>query len=214
MPWIALLSPPIALAALLTIRATYRGPRWLVYCCKPLATALILVLALAIDRGEDRSYTALLALGLACSLVGDICLMLPHDRFVAGLLSFLLAHLAYIAAFSRADLVAWGGTALLSLMPLLAYGLAIFLPLRSRLGPLTVPVLGYMLIILLMAWRAIEYARQYPAPGSLATACGALLFLISDSALARNRFAQPFRAAQLLVLGTYFLAQWLIALSR
>ena len=78
---------------------------------------------------------------------------------------------------------------------------------------LMVPVLIYMLVILVMAWRAIEYARQYPSPGPLAAALGALLFVISDSALALNRFARPFRAAQALVLGTYFLAQWLIALS-
>jgi uncharacterized membrane protein YhhN len=214
MPWAAFLSPASAVAAILAIVADYRGPRWLHYCCKPLATVLILALALSIDRGDGRGYTALIALGLACSLVGDICLMLPQDRFIAGLLSFLLAHLAYIVAFSRAAPVAWGGTALLTFAPLLVYGSAIFLPLRSRLGPLTVPVLGYMLVILLMAWRAIEYARQYPAPGSLLAASGALLFLISDSALARNRFARPFRAAQALVLGTYFIAQWLIALSH
>ena len=96
---------------------------------------------------------------------------------------------------------------------MLAYGLAVFAILRPHLGPLLVPVLAYMLVILAMAWRAIEYAREYPAPGSLAAAFGALLFVISDSALALNRFARPFRAAQALVLGTYFVAQWLIALS-
>jgi uncharacterized membrane protein YhhN len=212
MPWIAILSPPILVAALLTIRAEYRGPRRVVYLCKPLTTVLILALALA-TGGDDRAYTVLIAVGLLCSLAGDIFLMLPQDRFIPGLVSFILAHLAYIAAFVRAADRPWSGTSVLTLIPLLAYGLAVFLVLRPHLGPLTAPVLVYMLVILLMAWRAVEYARQSPAPESLAAALGALLFVVSDSALALNRFTRPFRAAQALVLGTYFAAQWLIALS-
>lgn len=207
---VALLTPPIALAATLAIAAEYRGPRRLHYACKPLATALILALALATGR-DDPAYTALIALGLACSLAGDICLMLPQDRFIAGLISFLLAHLAYSAAFVRAD-GAWDGTSVWLAIPLLAYGLAVFLALRPHLGPLTVPVLLYMLVILAMAWCAIAYARREPARGSLAVA-GALLFVCSDSTLAINRFARPFRAAPAVVLGTYYAAQWLIARS-
>jgi uncharacterized membrane protein YhhN len=210
--WIALLSPPIFVAALLTIVAEYRGPRRLVYACKPLATTLILALALA-TGGDDRAYTALIGVGLACSLAGDIFLMLPQDRFIPGLVSFLVAHLAYIAAFIRAADRPLAGTSVLPLIPLLVYGIVVFAILRPHLGPLMVPVLAYMLVILLMAWRAIDYARQDPTPGPRAAALGALLFVLSDSALALNRFARPFRAAPALILGTYFAAQWLIALS-
>ena len=210
--WIALLSAAIFVAALLTIGAEYRGPRWVVYVCKPLATTLILLLALA-TGGDDRVYTALIVVGLACSLAGDIFLMLPQDRFIPGLVSFLIAHLAYIAAFVLAADRPWSGTSVLPLLPLLVYGFAVFAILRPHLGQLMVPVLAYMIVILLMAWWAIEYARQYPTPGPLAAALGALLFVISDSILAVNRFARSFRAAQALILGTYFAAQWLIALS-
>jgi uncharacterized membrane protein YhhN len=210
----AILSASIIAAALQTIRAEYRGPRWQVYLCKPLATTLILILALArADWDQRGGYAALIALGLLCSLAGDIFLMLPGDRFVPGLVSFLVAHLAYVAAFARAG-GGWTGTALLSFLPLLAYGLAVFARLRSHLGPLLVPVLLYMGVILLMAWRAVEYARQYPGFGPFVAALGALLFVGSDTALALNRFARPCRAAQAVVLGTYFAAQWLIALSN
>ena len=40
-----------------------------------------------------------------------------------------------------------------------------------------------------------------------------MLFVVSDAALATNRFRGAFASAQLLVLGTYYPAQWLIALS-
>jgi hypothetical protein len=42
---------------------------------------------------------------------------------------------------------------------------------------------------------------------------GALLFLFSDSANAINRFKKPFGPAQILILGPYFAAQLLFALS-
>ena len=209
--WVPLLSILILAAALLAIGAEYRGPRWVVYLCKPLTTALIL--ALAIGHGGERTHTILIVIGLLCSLAGDIFLMLPQDRFIAGLVSFLLAHLVYSAAFIIAADGPWTVTALLTLIPLLAYGLAAFLILRPHLGPFLVPVLCYMLVILFMAWRGVELARQYPEPGPVLAAAGALVFVISDTALAYNRFARPFRTAQALVLGTYFVAQWLIALS-
>jgi uncharacterized membrane protein YhhN len=209
--WVLALSALILAAALLAIGAQYRGPRWVVYLCKPLTTALIL--ALACGRGGERTYTILIAVGLLCSLAGDILLMLPQDRFLAGLASFLLAHIVYSGAFIIAAQRPWTGTSLLTLIPLLAFGLVALLGLRPHLDSSLVPVLCYMLVILFMAWRAIEYARQYPEPGPVLAAAGAMVFVISDTALAYNRFARPFRTAQALVLGTYFAAQWLIALS-
>ncbi|HBL54857.1 MAG TPA: hypothetical protein DDZ36_02925, partial [Deltaproteobacteria bacterium] len=44
-------------------------------------------------------------------------------------------------------------------------------------------------------------------------ACGASLFLLSDALLAWNRFRVEFKSAQLLVLGTYYAAQWALVLS-
>ena len=42
---------------------------------------------------------------------------------------------------------------------------------------------------------------------------GATAFVVSDAALAFDRFRGPLRAAPLAILGSYFPAQWLIALS-
>ncbi len=51
------------------------------------------------------------------------------------------------------------------------------------------------------------------ASGALLACAGAVLFVVSDSVLAVNRFRRPFAAAQAVVLGTHFSAQYLIALS-
>jgi uncharacterized membrane protein YhhN len=53
----------------------------------------------------------------------------------------------------------------------------------------------------------------FPGVSGLLAAAGAALFVASDSALAVNRFVRHFRRADALVLGAYFAAQTLIALS-
>ena len=49
--------------------------------------------------------------------------------------------------------------------------------------------------------------------GVAALLLGAILFTLSDAALALNRFRAPFASAQATILSSYYLAQWLIALS-
>jgi len=66
---------------------------------------------------------------------------------------------------------------------------------------------------MVMVGSAAERYIQVGSTSSLLGLCGAVLFLISDGILAVNRFLRPFRAAQAIILSTYFVAQWLIALS-
>jgi uncharacterized membrane protein YhhN len=64
-----------------------------------------------------------------------------------------------------------------------------------------------------MGWQAAEQHLALHTAGTLAALVGAVLFVVSDSLLAFNRFVRPFRMAQPAVLSTYFFAQWLIARS-
>jgi uncharacterized membrane protein YhhN len=148
--------------------------------------------------------------GLVCSLVGDIFLMLPSDRFIPGLLSFLVAHLFYIAAFAP------GGARLSAIwyaFPFLIYGAVMLWTLSPHLGSMRLPVLVYMLVILVMAWQALSRWVGADQPGSAPAFFGALLFTVSDSILAVDRFRGRVAHAQFYILSTYFTAQWLIALS-
>src|ERR1041384_5570246 len=88
----------IAVSSLLTIVGQYRS-RGLVYVFKPLSTGLIIALALTAHEPATAQYYHLVLAGLVFSLAGDVFRMLPQDRFVAGLVSFLIAHLFYIVAF-------------------------------------------------------------------------------------------------------------------
>ena len=48
------------------------------------------------DAGTRRAW---FVAALVCSLAGDVLLMLPSDRFIAGLAAFLVGHLCYVAGF-------------------------------------------------------------------------------------------------------------------
>lgn len=88
-----------ALSAAAHLRSEYRGPAWGIYVAKPLTTSL-LIAAAALAPSADPRYRALIVAGLVCSLSGDVFLMLPNDRFIAGLVSFLAAHVFYSIAFA------------------------------------------------------------------------------------------------------------------
>lgn len=196
----------IFLSALATLRAAYAAPRAWFYLFKPLTTLLILGLALAVPAVWGP-YRYGLAGGLVFSLAGDIFLMLSAKRFVYGLASFLLAHLCYLAVFTwRSGFrePAWLG---LPFLALAAFGLWLFVP-RAR--SLQWPVAIYGLVLLGMAWRA--WALWLVA-GNWLAGVGATLFVISDATLAVNRFGRRFHYAQVVVLGTYYAAQCLLAWS-
>jgi uncharacterized membrane protein YhhN len=200
----------LALAsALLAIRAEYRGPRLHVYVFKPLPVALIILIALQTKHATAAQYKSLVIAGLVCSLVGDVFLMLPRDRFLAGLVSFLVAHVFYVAAFASG---AWRPTVWAGI-GLTMYGALMLVFLWKGLGKLKAAVVVYVGVILLMAWAALSRAQTTVDGGGALAAVGALLFVASDSALAWDRFRGEFKSAQAFVLATYFAAQWSIALS-
>ncbi len=74
-------------------------PAPLAFAFKPLTT--LLILAFAWPRGADApKQRRFIRIGLLLSLIGDVFRMWPKAGFLPGLIAFLLAHLAYIAAFT------------------------------------------------------------------------------------------------------------------
>jgi uncharacterized membrane protein YhhN len=204
--WLALAA---TLSLALHLRAEASGPPWQVYLFKPLTTLLVLSIAMA-ARGTTRRYQGAVVAGLGFSLVGDAMLMLPGDRFVAGLAAFLVAHLAYLAAFTDrvgVRVFAWPTVAYL------AAGGSVLALLWDRLGAMRLPVLAYMLVIMAMAAQAAGRALRLRTPSSWAAAAGAAVFVVSDASLAVDRFRGAFPFAGVLVMTTYVAAQLLIASS-
>jgi uncharacterized membrane protein YhhN len=198
------------ISAILHIWAEYHGPPLQIYVFKPLTMIFILIIALSRAKESLSFYAYAIIAGLLCSVAGDVFLMLPSDRFVAGLVSFLIAHLFYIAAFTMGRPLRFP---LWSLTLFALYGVFIYGILYPHLGDMKIPVLVYVLVILGMGWRAWERWTDTRMKTALFAFVGAMLFILSDSVLAVNKFREHFEIARALNLSTYFLAQWLIARS-
>lgn len=213
MPW---LFPAFLVSATLAVLAApwaLNQPA-LAWVFKPLATAL--VIAFAWGRGEPGSaQRGAILTGLVFSWLGDVALLWPRQGFVPGLVAFLVAHLAYLWAFTRqARFGAWWPA--FAAYALVAGGiLALLWP--SVPAPLRGPVLAYVACLASMAaqaavrWRVLRASTE--APWAWSAALGGALFVFSDAMLATDRFAQPLPAASLLILPAYWAAQWLIARS-
>ena len=196
----------VIVSAFIHIRAEYRGPRQYVYIFKPLTMVLIWVIGM-LGQATSPVYKYMIIIGLVFSLAGDVFLMLPSDQFVAGLVAFLVAHLFYSAAFASemSTLIGW------PFIPFVIYGIVIYIILSPSLGKLKLPVLIYVIVILVMAWLAWERWGGTGQSGPLLAAIGAVLFIISDTILAIDRFRGTFKLSRALNLTTYFAAQLLIA---
>jgi len=197
-------------AAALDIRAEYLGPQAQVYFFKPLITTCILLIATQAQKPVSSRYQHLITAGMFFSLVGDVLLMLPLDAFVPGLISFLIAQVIFVFAFRSS---ARPGRALWMVIPLAAYGILMFVLLLPGLDGLMIPVIVYLVVILAMAWRGWNRWFHSRERSTLLALVGALLFVVSDSALAIGKFRGRYGAQTAVVMITYVLAQWLIAYS-
>ena len=182
-------------AAVVDWIAVANEERQLEWIAKPAALVLLLLWA---AMGDAPSWALIAA--LAFSLLGDVYLMLPAHLFVAGLGAFLVGHLAYIAAFdaSLGWRVVWTVIVLGVSAPI---GLRIVGAVGSEAT--RVAVAAYMLIIGFMTGSAI-------AAGSFLATAGALLFMLSDSMIAWNKFVAPFANARLAIIVTYHVGQLLL----
>ncbi|OOE58673.1 lysoplasmalogenase [Salinivibrio sp. ML323] len=198
----------VCCSGLLHISAAYRGPRWQFYLFKPLTIAMLM--AIVGTHISASHYAQWVFVALLFSVVGDVFLMLPKDRFVQGLTSFLLAHLVYIFAFwAQFDgHMVWWLPAMLS-----GLGIIVFLLLLPNLGQLALPVAVYIAVITQMVWAAGEYWLNTHSPAAALALAGAICFMVSDTVLAFVRFKGEFRPAQAMVMSSYFFAQALISAS-
>ena len=171
-------------------------------------TAMVLMIAAVITR-EGQSEVKRLVIGaLTASLVGDTLLLRP-TLFLPGLIAFLIAHGFYIAALTRgvgflpsraalAAIAGFAGCILLFVWP----GVGV---------DLKAPVVGYVIVIALMAAQASGRASVLRDRAAVAVAAGALMFMVSDATIALTKFSRVDWALDQWTLPTYYVAQGLIA---
>ncbi len=181
---------------------------------KTFASAAFVALA-AFAGAADTTFGQVLFAGFVLSFIGDV-LLLWHATFLAGLGSFLLGHVAFAAgagtflarpgALAAAAPTLAGGALLMAVIGTLAWRW-----LSPHLqGFMRRAVLAYLLTIATMVVLTIGAAA---AGAPLLLPVGAILFAISDLAVARERFVAQTIRNKVWGLPFYYGAQVLIALS-
>lgn len=179
------------------------------HIAKPTASLGFIAVALVSGATGSAFGVAVLA-ALVLSMVGDVALLgRSHRAFLIGLGAFLVAHLAFAAAFGLRGTV--GQVAVLTAGACATFGAIVFLKLLRRIPPpLRVPVAAYITVICCMVGAA---AGATAAGATWLVGVGAIAFFASDLAVALERFVNPGFTHRAWGLPLYYGAQILLALS-
>jgi uncharacterized membrane protein YhhN len=174
---------------------------------------LIMLFLLNLKPLTNRLHLFMIA-GLLFSWAGDIILEFSESNgnmFIPGLICFLLAHIMYLTVFittpGKNSIL---GSRFLLLLPVIIYGLVLVLYLYNDLNGMKLPVIIYAIVILLMLAGAINRIDKVKKKSFWLILAGAILFVISDSAIAINKFSYKFEYSGIVIMSTYIVAQFLI----
>lgn len=197
------------IASLVNLFAVQTQDMQLIQYSKPLLMPLLLVMLYSESRGNVTLLTLLMALALIFSWGGDVALMFGDQYFLLGVGCFFLAQISYLFLFSKAVnqtvQFRW-----YYLIPFLAYGYTFFARLIPASDNLAIPLVVYGISLLAMAYMALLRKNATVAKSFTWVFVGALLFVISDSILAYNKFIEAFASGGLWIMITYLIAQFMI----
>jgi uncharacterized membrane protein YhhN len=177
---------------------------------KPVASLAFLWTALA-SGALDTGYGVRILLGLVLCMAGDL-LLIPKGRpavFRAGVIAFLLGHVAYSMAFLTRPLNGWGVAASAALLVVAMTFIWRWLA-KSLPADMVRSVQAYLVVISVMSALACGVSV---AGGPVAVAAGALAFTASDVSVARDRFVRHEFVNRAWGLPLYYAAQILLALT-
>ncbi|WP_445955540.1 lysoplasmalogenase [Yeosuana sp.] len=179
----------------------------LVYIFKPLIVfSLIFLYVFSLPK---RLKWYVMALELC--FFGDVFLMFPGKMFfIFGLVSFLIAHFLFIKIVVNSIKKTNVLKVVYSVIPFLtALSLLIFI-LKDSLHEMFWPVLIYGLTISTFGSVSLINHLETKSKKSLFMLIGAVIFMVSDSVLAINKFYEASHLFEIIVMSTYILAQYLI----
>lgn len=184
------------------------------FISKALIIPVLAILFLVnINPFRNRLHLFILA-GLFFSWAGDMVLEFSENNgimFLAGLVCFFLAHIMYLTVFFLTP----GKNSIISnriwlLIPVIIYGLVLVFYLYDDLAEMKLPVIFYAAVILTMLAGAINRSEKVNRNSFRLVLAGAVLFVISDSSIAINKFSHKFESSGIVIMSTYIAAQFLI----
>lgn len=209
----------ISLLVIVTAADLYLGwqnSEWRLFT-KPLLMPILLVYYY-LETGFQGIFPRLMASALFFSWLGDVLLLFEASNgifFILGLSAFLTAHLLYIVYFSRirTDSASWFRKRPVMFIVVVAYVIELLYILWPNLGGMALPVVIYALVIGTMLCFALWQYGRLKDRISFTFIAGAILFVLSDSALALDKFHNHHAWSGLLVMSTYVAAQALLVMG-
>lgn len=180
---------------------------WLNYVSKPLLMISLFFFYFQKVRQNMNASDKTMLVSLFFSCLGDTFLMFQSKNpqfFLLGLGSFLIAQLSYSGVFKPLGITNYNKR-----YPFIIYGFVFIAFLLDRIPK------GFMMPIVVYAtaitWMGITAAERLTSQKSYRfVLIGAILFIISDSLIAINKFAFSIPISGLWVMATYIAAQYLI----
>jgi len=180
---------------------------------------LIVLLLVAYYWQSVSVMSKLFLFALLFCWLGDVSLMFDSFNshfFMAGLGSFLMAHILLIVFYGK---IKNDGEGLngpqkaRAAFPVILMGTGLVTVLYPTLGSLKIPVMIYATALTVMVLRAITRYGFTSSKSFWYVTIGALFFMISDSLLAINKFLQPIAYQGIFVMGTYIAAVYFITVG-
>jgi len=207
--WIIL----FALVLLVDLVAVYLNNESLLFITKPLLMPLLAIYLLLQTKAINSGLKVWIFLALFFSWAGDMFLLFEErssNFFLWRLSAFFVAQVCYIVFFHNIRMREYiRGNALLLLLVIVYYSVLISV-LSPYLGKMTLAVRIYGVVLSFMVMLAMHTMLGKNKRAALWMTMGAILFVVSDSLLAFNKFFAAFNNAGLIIMLTYGLAQLFI----
>ncbi len=202
----------IIFIALETIQAT-----WPAIIIKALIMPVLILIYYRFIRNQMNGFHRMILSAFIFSWFGDIILQLQQFNdlfFMTGLCCFLIAQVLYlIVFFSTPGRNVLFFRRIYLVLPVLAYGIILLYFIYDGLEDMRIPVIIYAVVILTMLTAALNRQWKVNKQSYLLVLTGAVLFVLSDSLIAIDKFAYPFLLARIAIMTTYIMAQYLIAVG-
>ncbi|UPQ79194.1 lysoplasmalogenase [Flavobacterium azooxidireducens] len=189
------------------------GKEDMAWWLKPMLIPFLISIVAISDKFPTQE---ILLFALFFSWIGDVLLLFSDKHslfFIFGLVAFLIAHLIYIFLFQKQNKINKNKIYLQFSPIVVIYLLGILSILWSSLNEMKIPVTIYAFVISTMLLMSIKAYFEWKKPANLLVLIGAVLFVISDSILAFNKFYTPIPMSSFLIMSTYLAAQFFIVKS-
>ncbi|MEO9802356.1 MAG: lysoplasmalogenase [Reichenbachiella sp.] len=183
---------------------------------KPLLMPVLLVYLRKGMKVPVNLSFILAVFALVFSWFGDVALMYVYKDdiyFLIGLGGFAVAQALYFFSFKHAKDQEGDDNFspfqhVLNVLPFAVFAIGLLWTLWPTLGDLKLPVTVYASLISMMALGAVYRNGRTNTESFNQVVFGAILFILSDSLIAINKFYAPMENASIWIMGTYILAQW------